>query len=339
MIEIIGHTLMITVFVFIMMIIVDYLNVLSQGKLTTMMRGGRFRQYTIASFLGATPGCLGSFLNVSFYVRGLLSFGAIAGAMIATSGDEAFVMLTLFPKLALILFAILFFIGILSGWFIDLLVNVFKIRPCEECRFAPLHLDDDKCRCFDPSFWKMRSAVQLPRIILMIFIASVFFLTINGSIGPHDSGWMRITLLILLCFAMFLTITVPNHYLSEHIWEHIVKKHIWRVFLWTLGALFFVHVGLHQLTLEGFIKGNIGFVFIISALIGIIPESGPHLVFVMMFSQGIIPFSILLTSSIVQDGHGLLPLLSFSIKDSVLIKIFNLVCGLVIGLVFYLFGL
>jgi len=76
-------------------------------------------------------------------------------------------------------------------------------------------------------------------------------------------------------------------------------------------------------------------VLLIAALMGIIPESGPHLVFVMMYAQGLIPFSVLLTTSFVQDGHGMLPLLSYSLKDSVLIKVFNLVFGLAVGSMFF----
>jgi hypothetical protein len=72
--------------------------------------------------------------------------------------------------------------------------------------------------------------------------------------------------------------------------------------------------------------------------VGIIPESGPHMIFVMMFASGLIPFSILLTSSIVQDGHGMLPLFSYTIKDSVLIKLFNLLFAIVIGLPLFLLG-
>ncbi len=80
-------------------------------------------------------------------------------------------------------------------------------------------------------------------------------------------------------------------------------------------------------------------IFLICALVGIIPESGPHMIFVMMFANGLIPFSILLTSSIVQDGHGMLPLFSYTIKDSVLIKMFNLIFAIVIGLPLFLLGL
>jgi len=44
----------------------------------------------------------------------------------------------------------------------------------------------------------------------------------------------------------------------------------------------------------------------------IIPESGPHLIFVTLFAEGIIPASILLEISIVLDGHGILPILAHS---------------------------
>lgn len=76
-------------------------------------------------------------------------------------------------------------------------------------------------------------------------------------------------------------------------------------------------------------------VLLIAGLIAVIPESGPHLVSVMMFAKGLIPFSVLLTSSIVQEGHGMLPLLSYTIKDSLLIKLFNLIIGLRLSAIYF----
>ena len=58
-------------------------------------------------------------------------------------------------------------------------------------------------------------------------------------------------------------------------------------------------------------------ILILGALIGMIPGSGPHLIFVMLFAEGLIPFSVLFTSSVVQDGHGMLPMLSYSVKFGV----------------------
>jgi len=86
------------------------------------------------------------------------------------------------------------------------------------------------------------------------------------------------------------------------------------------------------------VQAHMVWVLVIATLVAVIPESGPHLIFVMMFADGLIPFSVLLASSIVQDGHGMLPLLSYTVKDTVLIKLFNLTIGLGLGLIVYSLG-
>jgi len=86
------------------------------------------------------------------------------------------------------------------------------------------------------------------------------------------------------------------------------------------------------LDIGSLIQDNLYFVLLIAVLVGIIPESGPHLVFVTLFSQGTIPFSILLANSIVQDGHGTLPLLAVSGRAFIWLKVINIVVGLALGL-------
>ncbi len=332
------HGLTITLFVFIMMVFVDYLNVLTKGKMSEVIKGGLLRQYIISSFLGATPGCLGAFMNVSFYVRGLISFGAIVGGMIATSGDEAFVMLAVFPAKALILFLILFILGIVVAYITDKLVPLFKIKPCQECRFSVIHTED-KIFLFDfKEIINNLKNMSLARFLLLVLLGGALYGFIVGIIGPYIWNWQRITFVFLLSLVSFVIITAPQHYLDEHIWEHIAKKHLWRVFLWSFGALLLVNVGLKLVDLEAFIKAHILWVLLIASLVGLIPESGPHLIFVMMFAKGIIPFSVLLASSIIQDGHGMLPLLSYTIRDSLLIKLFNFIVGLSIGIILYYLG-
>ncbi len=337
--EIISHTIMVTLFVFVMMLLTDYINVLSKGTFNTIIRGGRWRQYTVASFLGATPGCLGAFMNVSFYARGLLSFGAIVGGMLATSGDEAFVMIALFPRTAFIIFGILFLLGIIFAAISDKIAQFFKIKPCEECKLSLFHSSDEECRCFDISLWKSFPRIMSIRVFLLILLVILILLIGKGIIGPENFGWEKITFVILLFVTLFIFSTVPDHYLKEHIWTHIIKEHIWRVLLWTFFALLFVQIGMKHWNLETFVSSNLTWVILVSALIGIIPESGPHLIFVVMFSKGIIPFSVLLTSSIVQDGHGMLPLLSYSVRDSLLIKLFKLLFGVGLGMILYTIGL
>ena len=78
---------------------------------------------------------------------------------------------------------------------------------------------------------------------------------------------------------------------------------------------------------------------ILAALVGMIPESGPHMVFISLFAGGFVPFSVLLTSSMSQDGHTSLPLLASSTRSFLIAKIINALFAILIGSVFYILGL
>ena len=259
--------------------------------------------------------------------------------MIATSGDEAFVMFALFPKEALLLTFILFIVGIFSAFLIDKITPLLKIKTCTECKDSNLH-DNDDCRVLDfKEAIHHLTKMSFVRFLLIAIIITSITLLVTGVIGPGSWDWMRITFLSLMAFAFFIIAAVPDHYLTHHIYEHIFKKHLWKIFLWSFGILLLMNIGLKYWDLETFIKSNMAWVMLIAGLVGLIPESGPHLIFVMLFSKSLVPFSVLLASSIVQDGHGMLPLLSYSIKDSVLIKVFNLIIGLAIGYILFFFNL
>lgn len=335
--EVFRHSLIITILVFAMMVLVDYINVSTRGRMTALMKGGVWRQYLTASFLGATPGCLGAFMNVSFYVHGLLTFGAMVGGMVATSGDEAFVMLALFPQQAILLFALLFIVGILFAWISDHLARVFGISPCEECQLQVVHTEEPSEPLNLRRVWANLKKTSLQRYLLIVLFLLILYGVGFGSLGP--GGWKKWTFGVILLLGLAATLLSSPHYFREHIWDHLLARHIWRVFLWTFFALLFVEVGLEHWNLENFISNHMVWILLIAALLGLIPESGPHLVFVIMYAQGIIPFSVLLVSSLIQDGHGMLPLLSYTVKDSILIKLFNLGFGLLLGGVLYLLRL
>ena len=57
MVSVLKHSLMITGFVAITMLVIEYLNVLSRGEWQEKLSRRRWGQYLLAAFLGATPGC------------------------------------------------------------------------------------------------------------------------------------------------------------------------------------------------------------------------------------------------------------------------------------------
>lgn len=161
----------------------------------------------------------------------------------------------------------------------------------------------------------------------------------------HDHGfeWSgeNILFLILSLLTLFIVLTVNDHFLEEHLWAHVIKKHFLKVFAWTFGALLVLALLNHFANIEQWVDGNNYAMFImllIALLIGIIPESGPHYIFILLFIQGTIPFSILLANSIVQDGHGALPLLADSKRTFVYIKAINVFVGLLVGVLGLLAG-
>ena len=92
------------------------------------------------------------------------------------------------------------------------------------------------------------------------------------------------------------------------------------------------------INIQEVVSSNTILVLTIALLVGIIPQSGPHLLFVLLFAQGSIPVSILLANSIVQDGHGALPLLAESRKAFFLSKGVSIIIGALIGIAGLIFG-
>jgi hypothetical protein len=171
--------------------------------------------------------------------------------------------------------------------------------------------------------------------VLVLTLALFTLGLLSGQLGPSTWNWIRTTLLLTSAVGLFIVATVPNHFLEAHLWEHVAKGHIPRIFLWTFGALVLMHVLVDQFHLGEWMQANRLLMLLAACLVGLVPESGPHLVFLTLYTQGVIPFSVLLASSVVQDGHGMLPLLADSRWDFFRVKTINLAVGLLLGLTGY----
>jgi len=329
MIQLFTTAVMITGFVLVMMLLIEYLNVLSAGKWQERLAEHVWGQYVLGAFLGAIPGCLGAFTAVAMYSHGVLTLGAVVTTMIAASGDEAFVMLALIPKQALMLMGILFVFSLAVGVLVDVVGGRRRTRVSAIC--LELH-ERDRCECFPQGRilgqWRNCSPARgTLAIVLGLFLAGV----LAGQLGPAEWNWVRASLATVSALALFIVATVPDHFLEEHLWRHVAVKHAPRVFLWTFGALVVMHVLTNVLHLDSAIRSGKWVVLLIACLVGLIPESGPHLIFVTLFAQGVVPFSVLLASSIVQDGHGMLPMLAHSTREFALVKAITFTAGLAIG--------
>ena len=359
--DVLRNSVLITGLVMIMMLMIEYVNIHSHGKWFTKLRQNRFGQVVLGAGLGIIPGCMGGFATVSMYSHKLLSFGALIAMMIASSGDEAFVMLAMIPKEALLLMGILFVVAVAVGWlvdrfslrlpFIDSQGNDINVRHKEGCEEGyQIHEEYEKEESDDKPTWDNMRHASAERIALLLgvilFIVALAFgmfeheheEVAHTQLNIFDEYWMNLIFAAISLFVVWFIATAPEHIVKEHLWEHIIRKHFLSIFLWTFGALIVIQIGLHYFDIETLISNNIPWMILLAVLVGIIPESGPHLLFVTLFATGTVPFSVLLASSISQDGHASLPLLAESKRSFLKAKIVNTLVAAIIGYICYFIG-
>ena len=402
LLEVLRNAVLITGLVLIMMLMIEYCNIGSHGSLFARLKSSGINQVLIGTLLGLVPGCIGGFAAVSLFTHKLLSFGALTAMMIASSGDEAFVMLATMPLKALLLFAILGALAIVTGLVCDR--YLFKEQNFAFCPDGyEIHKEHDSSIASPFRLSSYKDALRRPsreRLLLLAGIALFVVALLSGFAGHDHAGhdhaahqeaalhqevahnhelheeaehnhalhehvahqeslqeiieerhlstftlhlldeeWMNCLFAIMSIVTLLFTATAKEHFIKEHLWHHVIKRHLLSIFLWTLGGLAVCQIGVQYLNIEEWVSSNMIFVILLAVAVGIIPESGPHLVFVTLYLNGIVPFSVLLANSISQDGHTALPLLASSRKTFLKAKAVNIVIGAVVGILLYLSGL
>ena len=392
LIDILRNSILITGLVVVMMMMIESLNIESKGMFFKGLRKTRTGQVVIGALLGSVPGCMGGFATVSLYTHRMFSFGALVAMMIASSGDEAFVMLAMIPDKALVLFAILFVIAVLVGIITDKVYERIHTRKCslemhEDCGIDEhcqdgyaVHEDHAEAEHSDKSEKKTRH-YGWKRISMFIGLAVFIAALATGKLGhDHEShahgnahtehvaehhdhsccnhghscqdhghegktfhinllseDWMNVLFAGLSVIVLFVLLLGSDHFVEEHLWNHIVRRHLPAIFAWTFGVLLVLGIMLQYIDIDRWISSNTVLMILLATLIGIIPESGPHMIFVTLYAAGVVPFPVLLASSISQDGHASIPLLAENRKSFAWAKLINCIVALTAGLVAMLF--
>ena len=445
-IDILRNSVLITGLVVVMMMMIESLNIESKGMLFKGLRKTKIGQVVVAALLGSVPGCMGGFATVSLYTHRLFSFGALVAMMIASSGDEAFVMLAMIPDQALMIFAGLFVLAVIVGVAVDFIYDRRHARHCakhehEECGMEAgcdtgyaVHEGhegaDCQCHCGGRSFAVAqddRKDVQDDRMrhygwkrIAMFVGLAVFIAALatgrlghehhhgdvsasldmtaghsedmhgatdgnhdhdhihgegmahihddghvhddrhiheDGHIHEHEAGhghlneaehghqheagalhidllseeWMNVLFAGLSVIVLFVLLFASDHFVEEHLWNHIVRKHLPVIFAWTFGVLLVLGIALQHFDITHWISDNTVLMILLATAVGIIPESGPHMIFVTLYAAGVVPMPVLLASCISQDGHASLPLIAESKKSFAYAKLINCIIALVVG--------
>ena len=146
-----------------------------------------------------------------------------------------------------------------------------------------------------------------------------------------EADWIRIILIILFVAILIIVTVAEEHFLEEHLWQHVIKVHLPKIFFWTFTVILCLTILNNYVNIHDIIDTKPFIVLLIAILIGLIPQSGPHLIFLILFANGDLPLGIFLANCIVQDGHGALPLLAESRKAFFISKTIKVVVALVLG--------
>ena len=418
-VDILRNSILITGLVIVMMMMIESLNIESRGLFFKGLKKTKVGQVVFGALLGSVPGCMGGFATVSLYTHKMFSFGALVAMMIASSGDEAFVMLAMIPDKALLIFAILFIVAIAVGIITDLIHDKVHRKHCHEADHSncgvetsckdgyEVHSLSGECEdgvkataCHnDTSHDRSGKTRHYGWKRLTMFVGLAIFIAAlatghlghdhsahgghshegnshccecetvvhdhsehatcahehhdchsehqishpehstchpERSEGSHsinllDEEWMNILFAGLSILVLVVLLFGSDHFIEEHLWNHIIRKHFLTIFLWTFGVLLVVGIGLQYVSIDKWISSNTALMIILATLIGIIPESGPHMIFVTLYAAGVVPLPVLLASSISQDGHASLPLIAESRKSFLWAKIINCITALTVG--------
>ena len=277
--EIIKETAEVCLLVMLMMTLIEALNLESHGRALSALRKSKIGGVAFSTLMGIIPGCAGGFAVTSLYNHGLVSFGALVAMMIAATGDESFVMLSMFPRTAVI---VMLAIGALA-FVVGVIVDKVNLKPSKAaCSEIDVVLDKKNEPCH------------------------------------HHKGF--------------------KNFLKENVLHHVILKHLTRVFAWTFGVMVLIAFLEKYVDMSAWVSDNVFLMIILAALVGVIPESGPHLLFVTLFAQGILPLPVLVASCISQDGHSGLALLAENKRSFLLAKAVNVGVAILVASAMLLFS-
>lgn len=390
--DILRNSILITGLVTIMMMLIEAVDLESHGRFFNGLKKTRTGQVAVSALLGLIPGCIGGFAAVSLYTQRLISFGALVAMMIASMGDEAFMLLALMPGQALWIFLLLFAVALVCGIAIDFVIkwknagtapdtgtkpqidkdpdngtqtqidkdpdNGMEAQPCRapgkgnekqemrhvhnQCR----HCHEDDVRDKVPRHFGWRRIILLCGTAVFLLALAAGFLdhehhthdagnamdmTAALSMNLLDEKWMNILFAALSITLLVIIWKASDHFVSDNLWRHIILKHMPVIFAWTFGVLAVAGIAMSYVDIDGWISQNTALMILLAAAIGLIPESGPHMIFVTLYAGGIVPFPVLLASAISQDGHSSLPLLAEDKKSFAYAKLLNCLIAIAAG--------
>lgn len=311
------------------------------SKVDVGPKSSSFRQVTIASALGSMPGCGGAIIVITQYVQGSYSFGAVVSVLTATMGDAAFLLLAVKPEMGVLVVAITFVIGIVSGLAVNRIHKNDFLRPellahkltgCCPSGETKLH------KTGQTVFWQL---LLVPASIVALLTA--FQVDMDNVLGLSE-GTFAIIGSVLAVTAVVLWATSREVTNYESLVSEDPKEKSARLFhriatdtnfvtSWVIIAFlaFELLVFYGGFDLKTMFQTMPAFVPLIAVFVGMIPGCGPQIVTTSLYISGAVPFSAQLGNAISNDGDALFPAIAMAPKVALFATLYSAVPALVVA--------
>jgi hypothetical protein len=300
-----------------------------------------FKEIVIASFMGILPGCGGAIVVMTQYVRGQMSFGAVAAVLTSTMGDAAFLLLAAEPITGAGIVLLCFFVGITSGTIInqihgaDFLRHTTKETASQESATDVTSTISNYVK-YQGVMWQW---FMIPGAIIGLLIAGQIniteFLGINDNVIQYLGA--IITLAFILLWSLTNEVTTYESIVSED--KKIQQNKVFQkialdtnfVTSWVVVAfLVFELIMLYgNFQLDGLFKQLGATIPLIGVIVGMIPGCGPQIVTTSLYLSGAIPLSAQIGNAISNDGDALFPAIALSPKVALIATLYSSVPALV----------
>lgn len=328
-----------------------------------------WQQISIASILGALPGCGGAIIVVSQYAAGHISFSAFVAVLVATMGDAAFLILAKSPKVGMLVVCTGLIMGIISGLIVDKIHGAEFLRQTTTADAAQI---ENEQRAILPiphyqSFlWLLLLVVATPFTLLSAFQVEVSPITLFGYQAelPLMIGAAAAVLSILMWSLLPLKFSYKSLVAEDSVasksdnkpfktginanqcntkassFTQMTAKVVHDtnfIMVWVIIAFLLFEIFIHftGVSLEGLFTGsNAGFLWLaplLGVLIGFLPGCGPQIIVASLYLQGVVPISTLLGNAISNDGDALFPALALAPKAAIIATAYSAIPALIVA--------
>lgn len=305
----------------------------------------------IAAFMGITPGCGGAIIIITQYVLGRLSFGSVVAVLSGTMGDAAFLLLAREPQTFLVVIAIQFVAGTLSGYLVDATHGTDFMRPkAADAQTMDLDIPPGSLLSYSKPSTLAWFGLLVPGIAFGL--GNAFQADTDSWFGPlaghQPTTWIGITG-ALLCLFLWASLPAKGFSLVNMMahpacrdrvkTSHRVMFETSFVTTWVIMAFLIFEVGSHWSTfdLPSLFRAAAPLLPLFGVLVGFIPGCGPQIIVTSLYLEGLIPFSAQIANAISNDGDALFPAIALAPRAAVLATLYTAIPALLIGYTVYFF--